>query len=79
MIQQAILQVLTPIFDPHFSNSSYGYRPERCGQDAVKAALGHAEAGHRFVVDLDLEKFFDRVNHVGDNREGAKNNRGGSL
>jgi len=63
MIQQAILQVLTPIFDPHFSNSSYGYRPERCGQDAVKAAQGYAAAGYRFVVDLDLEKFFDRVNH----------------
>ena len=63
MIQQAILQVLTPIFDLHFSNSSYGYRPERCGQDAVKAAQGYAEAGYRFVVDLDLEKFFDRVNH----------------
>src|SRR5512135_130674 len=63
MIQQAILQVLTPIFDPHFSDSSYGYRPGRCGQDAVKAAQGYAGAGYRFVVDLDLEKFFDRVNH----------------
>src|SRR5512139_2136991 len=63
MIQQAILQVLTPIFDPHFSESSYGYRPGRCGQDAVKAAQGYAGAGYRFVVDLDLEKFFDRVNH----------------
>jgi RNA-directed DNA polymerase len=63
MIQQAILQVLTPIFDFHFSGSSYGYRPGRCGQDAVKAAQGYAAAGYRFVVDLDLEKFFDRVNH----------------
>ncbi len=63
MIQQAILQVLTPIFDPHFSDSSYGYRPGRCAQDAVKAAQGYAESGCRFVVDLDLEKFFDRVNH----------------
>jgi len=63
MIQQAILQVLTPIFDLHFSNSSYGYRPERCGQDAVRAAQGYVAAGYRFVVDLDLEKFFDRVNH----------------
>jgi len=63
MIQQAILQVLTPIFDPHFSSSSYGYRPGRCGQDAVKAAQRYALAGYRFVVDLDLEKFFDRVNH----------------
>ena len=63
MIQQAILQVLTPIFDPHFSDSSYGYRPGRCSQDAVKAAQGYAGSGYRFVVDLDLEKFFDRVNH----------------
>jgi RNA-directed DNA polymerase len=63
MIQQAILQVLTPIFDPHFSDSSYGYRPGRCAQDAVEAVQRYAEAGCRFVVDLDLEKFFDRVNH----------------
>ncbi len=63
MIQQAILQVLTPILDPYFSGSSYGYRPGRCSQDAVKAAQGYAETGCRFVVDLDLEKFFDRVNH----------------
>ena len=63
MIQQAILQVLTPIFDPYFSGSSYGFRPGRCSQDAVKAAQGYAETGCRFVVDLDLEKFFDRVNH----------------
>ena len=63
MIQQAILQVLTPIFDPHFSDSSYGFRPGRCGQDAVKAAQGYAGSGYRFVGDLDLEKFFDRVNH----------------
>jgi RNA-directed DNA polymerase len=63
MIQQAILQVLTPIFDRHFSDSSYGYRPRRSSQDAVKAAQRYAEAGCRYVVDLDLEKFFDRVNH----------------
>jgi len=63
MIQQAILQVLTLIFDPHFSDSSYGFRPGRCSQDAVKAAQGYAQLGCRFVVDLDLEKFFDRVNH----------------
>ncbi len=63
MIQQAILQVLTPLFDPQFSDSSYGYRPGRCSQDAVKAAQRYAESGCRFVVDLDLEKFFDRVNH----------------
>jgi RNA-directed DNA polymerase len=63
MIQQAILQVLTPIFDPHFSDSSYGFRPGRCCQDAVKAAQGYVGSGYRFVVDIDLEKFFDRVNH----------------
>jgi RNA-directed DNA polymerase len=63
MIQQAILQVLTSVFDPHFSDSSYGFRPGRCCQEAVKAAQGYVGSGYRFVVDLDLEKFFDRVNH----------------
>ncbi|MGB3399239.1 MAG: group II intron reverse transcriptase/maturase [Candidatus Deferrimicrobiaceae bacterium] len=62
-IQQAILQVLTPVFDPHFSESSYGFRPGRGCHDAVVAARSHVEAGYRFVVDMDLEKFFDRVNH----------------
>jgi RNA-directed DNA polymerase len=62
-IEQAILQVLTPIFDPHFSDNSYGFRPGRGCHNAVKAARAHVEAGHRFVVDMDLEKFFDRVNH----------------
>lgn len=63
LIQQAIQQVLTPIFDPGFSNSSHGFRPKRSAHDAVLAAQSHIEAGHRFVVDIDLEKFFDRVNH----------------
>jgi RNA-directed DNA polymerase len=62
-VQQAVLQVLSPVFDPHFSESSYGFRPGRGCHDAVKAAQGHVESGYRFVVDLDLEKFFDRVNH----------------
>jgi RNA-directed DNA polymerase len=62
-IEQAILQALTPIFDPHFSDSSYGFRPGRGCHGAVKAARAHVEAGYRFVVDMDLEKFFDRVNH----------------
>jgi len=62
-IEQAILQVLTPIFDPQFSESSYGFRPGRGCHDTVKAARAHVEAGYRFVVDMDLEKFFDRVNH----------------
>jgi RNA-directed DNA polymerase len=63
LIQQAVLQVLTSIFDPHFSDRSYGFRPERGCHDALKAARGHVEAGYRYVVDIDLEKFFDRVNH----------------
>lgn len=62
-IQQAILQVLFHLFDPYFSGSSYGFRPRRGSHDAVKAAREHVEAGYRFVVDIDLEKFFDRVNH----------------
>lgn len=62
-IQQAFLQVLTPVFDPHFSESSYGFRPGRGCHGAVVAAQAHVEAGYRFVVDIDLEKFFDRVNH----------------
>ncbi|MCL4491800.1 MAG: group II intron reverse transcriptase/maturase [Nitrospirae bacterium] len=63
LLQQAILQVLTPLFDPHFSDNSYGFRPGRSCHQAVKAARGHVEAGYRYVVDIDLEKFFDRVNH----------------
>jgi RNA-directed DNA polymerase len=62
-IQQAILQALNPIFDPHFSENSYGFRPGRSCHQAVKAAVGHVKAGYRYVVDIDLEKFFDRVNH----------------
>jgi RNA-directed DNA polymerase len=62
-IQQAILQVLTPIFDPHFSTSCYGFRPGRSAHDAVLKARRHVEEGYRFVVDIDLEKFFDTVNH----------------
>jgi RNA-directed DNA polymerase len=63
MIQQAIAQVLTPVFDPHFSEHSYGFRPKRRGHDAVRKAGAFMKEGYRFVVDLDLEKFFDRVNH----------------
>jgi RNA-directed DNA polymerase len=63
LIQQAIHQILTPIFDPGFSNSSYGFRPGRSAHQAVPAAQSYVAAGNRFVVDLDLEKFFDRVNH----------------
>ena len=63
VIQQALLQVLQPILDPTFSEHSYGFRPGRRAQDAVLAAQAHVQAGRRVVVDVDLEKFFDRVHH----------------
>jgi RNA-directed DNA polymerase len=63
LIQQAVHQVLTPIFDPTFSASSYGFRPGRSAHDAVRAAHRYVAEGRRWVVDIDLEKFFDRVNH----------------
>jgi len=63
LIQQALHQVMSPVWEPDFSEHSYGFRPRRGAHDAVKAARVHVEAGHRWVVDLDLEKFFDRVNH----------------
>jgi len=56
-------QVLTPLFEPGFSAGSYGYRPGRRAHDAVKAAQGYRAEGYEWVVDIDLEKFFDRVNH----------------
>jgi group II intron reverse transcriptase/maturase len=63
LVQQCILQVLQPRFDPTFSNSSYGFRPGRSAHDGVCAAQRHIQSGKRVVVDVDLEKFFDRVNH----------------
>jgi group II intron reverse transcriptase/maturase len=63
LIQQALHQVLQPLFDPEFSKSSYGFRPGRSALQAVQAARSYVELGKRWVVDLDLEKFFDRVNH----------------
>lgn len=63
LIQQALLQQLTPIFDPLFSDYSYGFRPGRSAHQAIETARAHAAAGHRWCVELDLEKFFDRVNH----------------
>ena len=63
LIQQAMHQVLMPLFDPGFSGSSYGFRPGRSAHQAVLAARSHMAAGRRWVVDIDLEKFFDRVNH----------------
>lgn len=63
LIQQALLQVLQPLIDPTFSESSYGFRPGRRAHDAVLQAQHHVQEGYRVVVDVDLEKFFDRVNH----------------
>ena len=63
LIQQAVNQELRPLFDPDFSEHSYGFRPGKSAQQAVKAARQHVENGRRWVVDIDLEKFFDRVNH----------------
>lgn len=63
VIQQAIGQVLTPIFDPGFSESSFGFRPGRSAHGAVRQVQRYIGEGYRFAVDLDLEKFFDRVNH----------------
>jgi group II intron reverse transcriptase/maturase len=63
LIQQAVQQVLNPLFDPGFSESSYGFRPKRSAHQAVKAAQKHVASGLRWVVDIDLEKFFDRVHH----------------
>lgn len=62
-IQQAIAQVLSSIYDPTFSDHSYGFRPKRSAHDAVKKAKRFITEGNRWVVDIDLEKFFDRVNH----------------
>lgn len=63
LIQQAIAQVLTSLYDPTFSNHSYGFRPNRSAHDAVRKAKGYIQEGNRWVIDIDLEKFFDRVNH----------------
>jgi RNA-directed DNA polymerase len=62
-IQQMLLQVLQPIFDPAFSDHSYGFRPGRSAHDAVRAAQAYAQTGKNWVVDMDITKFFDRVNH----------------
>lgn len=62
-LQQALQQVLTNVFEPRFSPHSYGFRPGRNAHEAVKAAQGYIRDGYTWVVDLDLDKFFDRVNH----------------
>ena len=63
IIQQAIAQVLTPIYEKQFSESSYGFRPNRDCHMAIKKSLEYINDGYKYVVDMDLEKFFDRVNH----------------
>lgn len=63
LIQQAIHQILSPIWEPHFSENSYGFRPRRGAHQAVQAAREYVADGYGWVVDMDLEKFFDRVNH----------------
>jgi RNA-directed DNA polymerase len=62
-VQQAVLQVLQQRWDPTFSDSSYGFRPGRSAHQAVAKAQSYIQSGHRWIVDLDLEKFFDRVSH----------------
>ena len=63
LIQQAIAQVLTPIFDPGFSESSFGFRPKRSAHGALRQVQAHIRSGYRIAVDLDLAKFFDNVQH----------------
>jgi RNA-directed DNA polymerase len=63
LVQQALLQVLEPLLDPTFSASSYGFRPGRGAHDALAQAQKYVAEGRTIVVDMDLEKFFDRVNH----------------
>ena len=78
MIQQAIVQVLQPIYEPLFSENSYGFRPKRSAQQAMKQALKYYNEGYTQVVDLDLAKYFDTVNHeilVGMLREQIKDER----
>lgn len=63
LIQQAIAQILTQVYDSSFSHNSYGFRPNKRGHDAVRQARNYIKQGYRWVVDIDLEKFFDKVNH----------------
>lgn len=63
VVQQAIVQVLTPIYEPLFSDSSYGFRPNRCCEMAIIKALEYMNDGYEWIVDIDIEKFFDNVHH----------------
>ena len=62
-VQQAIAQVLTPVYEEQFHDHSYGFRPNRCAQQAIITALDRMNDGYDWIVDIDLEKFFDTVNH----------------
>lgn len=63
LIQQALYQVLSPIFEPVFSESSYGFRPGKRAQQAIMKSREYQQSGKRWVVDMDLAKFFDEVDH----------------
>ena len=63
LVQQAISQILMPVFDPEFSESSYGFRPGRSAHGAIKQAREYQQSGKRWVVDMDLKQFFDEVDH----------------
>ncbi len=63
LIQQAILQIISPIYEKKFSNSSFGFRPKRSAHQALKQSEKYINDGNRYVVDMDMEKFFDTVNH----------------
>lgn len=62
-VQQAILQIMEPVVDPTFSDSSFGFRPKRSAHDAMRRAKQYYEEGYRFVVDMDMQQYFDTVNH----------------
>jgi group II intron reverse transcriptase/maturase len=63
LVQQAVSQVLIPLYEPQFSDNSYGFRPHRSAQDALHRVQEYADQGYRYCIGLDLEKFFDKVNH----------------
>ncbi|EUJ23005.1 group II intron reverse transcriptase/maturase, partial [Listeria cornellensis] len=63
LVQQAIAQILEPIFDPHFSDNSYGFRPNRSAHQAILKAKSFYEAGYKYVVDIDMKQYFDTVHH----------------
>ncbi len=62
VVQQAITQVLTPIFEKQFSDNSFGFRPERSAHDAIRKCQENIDEGYKYAVDMDLEKYFDTVN-----------------